>query len=106
MAYVTTNRSFVYGIFYIKAMGRPALRAVPENPFAIEILREFSASEFIGKLYQRVSNAWVPMPLNALNDYPWYGVYLRTKGRAKLVFYMEGSGEWDVQHFREESDET
>jgi hypothetical protein len=100
MVYVTTNkRPFVYGSF------RPAnsFPSLHQAPFAVEILREYSANEFIGKLYEKSLNTWVPVQPFRLPLYDWYAK--STKSKAKLFFFMEGSGRWEVQHFREESDE-
>jgi len=71
-------------------------------PFAIEILREFSTAEFVGKLFARVGDSWRPSTKYGLANYEWYGDY--QKGE-RLYFDMEGSGRWQV-HFREESDDS
>ena len=100
MAYVTkTSRPFVYGAFYVAG----PLPPVEGRPYALEILREYSASEFIGKVYFNTPSGWTPMAPYMLAQQSWYA---RTKRHGKLLFNMEGSGPWEVLHFREESDET
>ncbi len=111
MAYVTkSSRPFVYGTFHFKAL--PGLKRTvpappgPRPPFALEILREFSANELIGKLYQDVNGAWVPMQPQWLSSFDWGAMYEKSRGKIKIVFDMAAAGVWDVEHFREESDET
>lgn len=106
MVYIRTDKPFVYGDFVIgprrTAAGAPTLGGAP---FAIQILREYSANEFIGRLYVRGSGGtWVPASSPSLMGYKWYQFYKRAPRH--LLFEMEGSGRWSVQHFREESDET
>lgn len=98
------DKPFVYGDFSYGPMRNPP--APPgRQPFAIQILREYSANEFIGKLFMRSSSGnWVPALSVMLIDLKWYQYYQRN--RRHLAFDMEGSGRWAVQHFRDESDET
>lgn len=111
MGFVKTNRTFVYGDFFVgKQTGLPKIM----QPFALEILREFSSTEFVGKLYIRVNDSWVPASRTMLFNYPWYTFYQKTslpRGRlpAKpqpLHFGMEGSGIWQVENLRDESDDS
>lgn len=100
MVYVS-KRPFVYGDFSIgPKKGLPP----PFQPFAVEILREFSSTEFIGKLYERSGSNWEPASRHGLARHQWYVLY--QKVRRLLSFHMEGSGVWEVQNFRDESDET
>lgn len=104
MAYVTkSSRPFVYGAFHIKQMLPPQ---GTKPPFALEILREFSSNELIAKIYQSTGSSWVPVQPQSLNSFEWFSLYGKTRGKMKIAFQMEGSGPWDVEHFREESDET
>lgn len=101
MGHVALNRTFVYGDFW---SGKQRASQTPiMQPFAIEILREFSANEFVGKLFARAGDSWRPSTKSGLHNYRWYADYL--KGQ-RLYFEMEGSGQWQVQHFREESDDS
>jgi len=71
---------------------------------AIEILREFSASELVGKVYikSRAGN-WTPVFQPAVRDYVWYREFSDTKN---LEFRMDGSDPWKVLYFRAESDDA
>jgi hypothetical protein len=75
---------------------------------AIEILREYSATEFIGKLYARTPNfTWAVMDTTGLDNQEWYRWTKGPLGRhMPLKFIMEGGDTWKVLHFRFESDET
>ncbi|HEU0047125.1 MAG TPA: hypothetical protein VFQ43_05935 [Nitrososphaera sp.] len=76
-----------------------------EPDIALELLREFSASEFVGKLYTKLySGAWNPAQLDELTKNQWYLGFERNPNQ--LVFLMQGSGFWEVLHFRRESDES
>jgi hypothetical protein len=102
MGYVKVSRTFVYGDFFFTKK-----RIVPPppggQPFAIEILREFSTTELIGKLYLRAGGSWVPATRDALTNFEWY----RMKLPPRFVFFaMEGSGIWHVQNIRDESDDS
>jgi hypothetical protein len=76
MAYVKTNRTFVYGDFFLS--GKKTGLTPIMQPFALEILREFSSTEFVGKLYVRLSDSWVPATRSMLHSYQWYETYQRT----------------------------
>jgi len=105
MGLVKTNRTFVYGDF---SVGKPPAPKIM-RPFALEILREFSRTEFVGKLYARVNDSWVPAARAMLFNYPWYTLYQKASSSraAKLLhFDMEGSGVWQVENLRDESDES
>lgn len=104
MGQIALNRTFVYGDFSAgkKPHGMP--RPPGMQPFAVEILREFSTSEFVGKLFAKVGDSWRPSTKNGLAHlYDWSKDY--QKGE-RLFFEMEGSGVWEVQNFREESDDS
>ena len=71
---------------------------------AIEILREFSASELVGKIYvkSRAGN-WVPVSEPGVRDFSWYKAFRTTKS---VEFRMDGSDPWKVLYFRVESDDA
>ena len=74
------------------------------TPVAIEILREFSATELVGKVYIRGPAAgWVPVDPSTLADYDWYKHF--GKQGWQVNFDMEPAGRWNVLNFRTESDE-
>lgn len=115
----TEKRAFVYGDFNpppAKSSVRtrnplggirkltPPIPPPGYSPYAIEILREFSGSEFIGKVYQlSASLHWdILGPQDAEQSY-WYKTALKRPREVK--FEMQGSGQWTVQNVRIESDE-
>ena len=106
--YHKSGKPFVYGRF--RFGGSPAkpggLSPPPSllDEFAIEILREFSPTEFIGKLYTRTPSGWIPADLSRISSQSWYKIFLSTK--RGLFFDMEGPVFWEVLYFRNESDET
>jgi hypothetical protein len=108
---VRTARTFVYGDFFLGKKPRSLPPLPGTQPFALEILREFSTTEFVGKLFARAGNSWQPSTGGGLGNYPWYQIYQKASaahGGAKLPLYfdMEGSGPWQVQHLRDESDDS
>lgn len=100
-------RRFVYGDFQESSqpLSRVAQRILGGGAeFAIEIVHEPSANQLVGKLHRRLtSSQWLPLSAGKLETYPWYQLF--QEGR-HLQFDMEGSGSWEVLHFRLESDET
>jgi len=103
------SRRVVYGDFLDSesAVGRAISSLVggaAEPQFAIEIVHEPSANQFVGKLYRRnaVVN-WIPIDAGSLAGYTWYKQF---QEKGQLLFQMQGSGPWAVLHFRVESDET
>jgi hypothetical protein len=104
MGYVKVNKTFVYGDFSLS--DKPSLRRLGGQPFAIEILREFSTTELIGKLYLRAGGSWAIATRDALTNFEWYKLY-RMKVPPRFIFFaMEGSGIWHVQNIRDESDDS
>jgi len=120
--YVKTANTFVYGHFVWP--GRKD--QVPPRPgsedVAVEILREYSSTELVGKLYERRAfnfSEWEPIVPGSASSKAWYKLSEApaslgpvTKAvapqriRPRLYFAMEGSGYWEVVNFRNESDET
>ena len=73
---------------------------------AIEILREFSATELVGKVYVKRgggAGTWVPVSYPAVREYNWYNESPNAKN---LEFLMDGSDPWKVLYFRAESDDA
>ncbi len=110
---MTSSRTFMYGTFSLGA-STPRRSSIPPPPslervpgtatIAIEILREFSASELVGKVYVkgRAGN-WGPVSQDGVRDYEWYSEF----GNGKNVeFRMDGSHPWKVLNFRVESDDS
>jgi len=107
---------FVYGELSPVALGQYLGRATSgEQPeFAIEILREYSANELVGKLYRkRYLGDWVPVDPSVLESPEWrqrstrrIAPFSSLRNRLPATFEMAGSGKWKVLHLRIESDET
>lgn len=105
---ITEKKTFVYGDFKLPpAKGLEKLTPPPPSrysPYAIEILREFSASEFIGKVYQlSASMRWEILDPKDAEREDWYKTALRRPQQVR--FEMQGSGQWTVQNVRVESDD-
>jgi len=109
------QRPFVYGKFRSpRSIPNPRLvpppqylPGVPGEPdVAIEVLREFGASELIGKIYVRTFGAtpWIPAQWDLIQSTAWYQEYLLV--RQHFLFDMVGSGTWEIVYFRTETDET
>lgn len=93
----TTNQTvFVSGQFVPEGPGPPP---PPTEPVAVEILREFGPSEFIGKIYVQKWTEWVPVAPETASQYWWYSLF----SKIKLNFELKGSGLWKVEWFRFES---
>ncbi|SRR6266566_357702 len=102
------GQTFVYGNFLWLGMRNRAGGfygevQTGEPDVAVEILREFGASEFVGKLYLKPSGSWTIARIAQIREMPWYRVF--EDAPQMLVFDMQGSGAWEVLHFRTESDE-
>jgi hypothetical protein len=107
---VISQRPFVYGTFRwprkpFRPLGRIGI-APGEADIAIEIMREFSPVEFVGKLFVRGfgNPPWVICSPDSLHEYDWYQEY--PAFRKHFYFDMAGSGLWDIIHFRTESDQS
>jgi hypothetical protein len=100
---MTSNRTFMYGTFASPEEFSGLRPGLPPE-VAIEILREFSASELVGKIYVKGRGGnWVPVSDPAVRDYIWYRDFKKTKN---LEFWMDGSAPWKVLYFRIESDDA
>ncbi len=104
-----SQQPFVYGKFVWpqRALKRPfwGEGSTIEPEIALEILREFSASEFVGKLYTKPNvGSWAVAQFDCVRSSDWYEAY--QKAQQHFVFDMQGSGPWEVLHFRTESDES
>jgi hypothetical protein len=105
--YVKTGR-FVYGELHPQPLGRILGRALrhAEPEFAVEIIKEYSPNELVGKLHRKDnSGQWIPVDPGTLEGPEWQQ---RFSGGSpgKWKFEMAGSGVWKVLHLRIESDET
>jgi hypothetical protein len=113
----TSQKTFVYGTFRWPLRGRlgPGLTRLPRVPItpfskgdaALEILREFNPSELVGKLYAQglvSSSNWGQVRPDLVAGTEWYLYFVRV--HVHLFFDMQGSGLWEVLHFRNESDDT
>ena len=106
-----SSRPFVYGQFAWSEEKPPPIESPlaqlmgrPDNRIAIEILREFSATELIGKMYWKTTGDWTPVDPIRVASQDWYQWNYKNPGQ--LYYQMEGSGKWKVLHFRNESDKS
>ncbi len=74
--------------------------ASEEESIAVEILREFSPYEFIGKVLVRRGTEWRPLTPEAASARDWYK---RFQSGVPLSFQIQGSGSWEIAWFRFES---
>jgi hypothetical protein len=101
---MTSNRTFLYGTFNAAPPGGISKMFGTDPGVAIEILREFSASELVGKVYVMGSSGnWVPVSQPGVRNYTWYREFPNTKN---LAFWIDGSDPWKVLYFRDESDDA
>jgi hypothetical protein len=109
---MTPQKTFIYGTFRWPAKGMVPLARIGQSyqPYqpdaAIEVLREFGATELRGKLYARPINnsSWTVVQMDFVRNSPWYKFY---EQKSKMVLFdVEGSAPWEILYFRNESDET
>jgi hypothetical protein len=111
---VRQQRTFVYGTFRWPTkvaaspsglLPPPPLSSPGEPDIALEILREFSSTELIGKIYVRpLYGSWTPAQWDQVQRSVWYAQHERLPKH--FVFDMVGSGLWEVLNFRSESEDT
>ena len=98
------NRVFIYGKFLAESASS---HTVP--PVALEILREPSVLEAIGKLYVLTPQQrnYQPVTPYGVTNFSWYEDYRRSSEKgAKFFFEAEHGDKWRVQWLRQESDEA
>src|ERR1700677_4963872 len=109
---IGSRRVFVYGSF-VDRVQRGGMTPPPGLPTtAVEILREFSAIEFVGKVYALTPGRnWQPgSPLGA-GEYEWFRKYRDILAHKKttvnkLYFKTQEDDHWEVLYLRQESDES
>lgn len=106
------QQTFVYGTFLWPGRKRenPAFYGLsgtePGDPdVAVEILREFGVSEFVGKVYMKEAGRWTIARFVQVQQVSWYIAFEKMPPQL-FVFDMQGSAPWQVLHFRAESDES
>src|SRR5947209_2380976 len=95
---------FVYGHFTVKSQARLLQPPPGSQAFALEILQEYSPNELKAKVLARSGSSWSIVDRHSLSALPWWRAYQQHKKH--LCFRMEGSGLWEVLHFRDESDQS
>ena len=110
MVLLKTNRGpFVYGQLFLSPKKSASRPSSGDPRLAVEILREFSSAEFVGKLYVNVGT-WIPAVWSSVSQHKWFQQYEKFKfspmATTLLHFAMEGSGVWKVKFLRDESDES
>jgi hypothetical protein len=108
---VKTANTFVYGHFVWPGRKDQPLPRPGSEDIAVEILREYSSTELVGKLYERRAfsfSEWEPIAPASASSKAWYKWLSEASGSLsrRLYFAMDGSGYWEVVNFRNESDET
>lgn len=110
------RRIFIYGQFVDSkersTSGRAAriLSGDRLPSIALEILREFSALELIGKIHVMGRDRnWLPVTELGVTQFDWYKKY-QEASRRKQEFYFEADGPesldlWRVLYIRQESDQ-
>lgn len=110
---VESKHVFIYGNF-LNQEERSRRLPMPIEAYssAIEVLREFSATELVGKVYIRTpgGNLRAVSPMG-VRTYAWYLEYERflRNGRPAdqaLFFEAQNGDYWEVLYFRSESDES
>lgn len=117
------KRVFIYGRFlevqtpsdvttagFFGSIGAPIITPPPPAlpPQAIEILREPSVHEFVGKIYVLTSDRnYQPVTPLGVRNFSWFTDYQKA-AKNKLKFYFEADlGDlWRVPWLRQESDEA
>jgi hypothetical protein len=107
------RRVFVYGNFLNKEQKARRLPIpIEASSNAIEILREFSSTELVGKVYARTRGGNLqPVSPMGVRDYTWYQDYQSFLRDGKIIekslyFESQDGDYWDVIYFRPESDES
>jgi hypothetical protein len=113
------NRVFIYGEFQgadpaalmlRRLLGGQQSDLATLATQAIEILREFSPLELIGKVYVLTQNRnYQPVSPMALRDYTWYKDYQKSSlggATAKFHFKVKDGDLWQVLWIRQESDDS
>jgi len=110
---ISSKRIFVYGNFIDRVEKAHGLVPPPNiSTVALEILREFSALEFVGKVYVlSPGRNWQPVSPMGVREYDWFRKYrniLQHKKTSanKLYFETQERDFWEVLYLREESDES
>src|SRR5262245_52209137 len=101
---VRSESLFLFGDFVVTGFAKLSIAPVPGfHSIAIQILREFSAQEFIGKVFIRGNKGeWSPLHPAAGPNYDWFRAQ---QDNRNVMFKAAGSsGTWDVLHFRGETD--
>jgi hypothetical protein len=106
------RRVFIYGRFVEEGAPTIGSLLVPELPGlpteAIEILREPTVLELVGKVYVLTSNRnYLPVTPLGVRSFTWYQEYQNAaKNKAKFNFHAQDGDLWHVPWIRQESDEA
>jgi len=105
------KRVFIYGHFLDRVEKQRKLPppSLPSN--AVEILREFSAVELIGKLYALTPERnWQPVTPDGVRNFEWFKTYRnivthKPTTQNRMYFESQDGDFWEVLFFRQEADE-
>src|SRR5260370_17270170 len=107
------NRVFIYGEFRGGGIPTSVMNRVVGRPNdlateAIEILREFSPNELIGKIYVLTQDRnYLPVTPYGVGNYTWYKEYKDAAAKKETIrFAAKGGDSWQVLWMRQESDDS
>jgi hypothetical protein len=106
------SRVFIYGHFGIGGGAFDNVRFTkPPSalaPQAIEILREPSVLELIGKVYVLTSSRnYQPVTPFGVSSFSWFTEYQQASKRSEAFYFNAEQGDrWQVKWMRQESDEA
>jgi hypothetical protein len=113
---VAGKRVFIYGNFVDKEeRARRGANPAPRPPtIAVEILREFSATELVGRVYILTGGRnWQPASPDGIRNYTWFQTYYQgyreaqhKRNHGRLYFETQEKDHWGVLYLRQESDES
>jgi hypothetical protein len=107
-----TRRVFINGNFINKDQREQRLpMPIEVSSNAIEILREFSSTELVGKVYVRTLGGTLqPVSPMGVRDFDWYQEYQKSLRGGNIVgnlyFETKDGDFWEVVYLRPETDES
>lgn len=105
------SRVFIYGEFAIGSALGPLKMSRPPSVLArqaIEILREPSVLELIGKVYVlTTSRNYQPVTPFGVSSFDWFSDFQNASKQGEPFYFIAERGDrWNVKWMRQESDES